>query len=93
MPVLNQHRASSRAVVRAVLAAGLLALAGCGGSDNSPAPTNMVGVAPAQASYDAAVARFDQIAVPAGGDTVISAASIVATQTAFDAIADELLAL
>ena len=90
----NERVAWQQRLGHTVLAGLMLVLAGCGGSDgDSDTSTNTVGVSPAQGSYDGAVARFDAIAVPTGGDTVISAASIVATQTAFDKIADELLAL
>ena len=94
MHIRNERVAWRRTAGRSALAAVVLALAGCGGNDRtSDASADTVGVSPAQASYDGAVARFDQIAVPAGGDAVISASAIVATQTAFDKIADELLAL
>lgn len=94
MDIRSKRAVLLRSVARSALAAVMLVLAGCGGNDRaSEPPTNTVGVSPAQANYDSAVAQFDQIAVPIGGEAVLSASAIVATQSAFDKIADELLAL
>jgi Flp pilus assembly protein TadD len=80
-----------------------LALAGCGGgsssggADNGAAnlmpPALVRSAANAQTGYDAAVAAVASIPTPAGGATILSATDIIATQTAFDTVADGLLAL
>lgn len=80
-----------------------LALAGCGGGSSSDGadsgaanvmpPALVRSAANAQIGYDAAVAAVDSIQTPAGGATILSATDIIATQTAFDTIADSLLAL
>ena len=74
----------------------VLSVAACGGGhDDNTATTGSgdQGAAAAQVGYDAAAAAIDQIPVPQGGATVLSAADIVAVQTAFDKVGDSLLAL
>lgn len=82
----------------AMMAALCLAVAGCGGSggDSDPAPQgNTVGVAPAQADYDAASESFDKVTTAStpDGNTVLSPADIAAAQAEIDRIGDKLLAL
>ena len=56
---------------RVALLLAAVVLAGCGGSHNDDnSGSQVVGVAPAQADYDGAVARFDQIATPVGGSVI-----------------------
>ncbi len=95
MHALTIPRITAQAA-RMAACAVVLILAGCGGSDRnsgSGPQGNPVGVSPAQAGYDAAVVSVDQIVTPVGGDAVLGPAAITAAQTAFDAIADGLIAL